>query len=111
MKRLFVAFLAINAVLGPLFISREAPAGGTGEKKDLIIQIDKNANPWNHLKMNNAKSTFRFAIVSDRTGGPRDGVWERAMEQLNRMQPEFVMCVGDLIQGITQNLEVMNKQW
>ena len=61
--------------------------------------------------MNNAASTFRFAIVSDRTGGPRDGIWEKAMDQLNLLQPEFVMCVGDLIQGITQDLDTMNRQW
>jgi hypothetical protein len=111
MKRLFVAFLAINAVLGALIVSRSAPAGGTGPKPDLIVQVDKDANPWNHLKMNNAPSTFRFAIVSDRTGGPRDGIFEHAMDQLNLLQPEFVMCVGDLIQGITEKLDVMNKQW
>jgi serine/threonine-protein phosphatase CPPED1 len=111
MKRFFVAVLAINAVLGALVISKMAPAGGNGPKPDLVVQVDKDANPWNHLKMNNAASTFRFAIVSDRSGGPRDGVWEKAMDQLNLLQPEFVMCVGDLIQGMTTNADVMNKQW
>jgi hypothetical protein len=111
MKRIFIALLALNAVIGALVISRSAPAGGNGAKADLIVQVDKDANPWNHLKMNNAPSTFRFAIVSDRSGGPRDGVWEKAMDQLNLLQPEFVMCVGDLIQGMTANLEVMNQQW
>jgi len=112
MKRLVVAFLAINVILGALAISRSAPTGGNDKKQqDLVVQVDKEANPWNHLKMNNAASTFRFAIVSDRTGGPRDGVWEKAMDHLNLLQPEFVMCVGDLIQGITNNLDVMNRQW
>jgi hypothetical protein len=112
MKRLMVAFLAINVVLGALAISRSAPTGSNEPKQqDLVVQVDKGANPWNHLKMNNAASTFRFAIVSDRTGGARDGVWEKAMEHLNLLQPEFVMCVGDLIQGITSNLDVMNRQW
>src|ERR1700722_6225890 len=112
MKRFLVAFLAINVVLGALAISRSAPTGGNEKKQqDLVVQVDKEANPWNHLKMNNAASPFRFAIVSDRTGGPRDGVWEKAMDHLNLLQPEFVMCVGDLIQGITEKLDVMNKQW
>ncbi len=77
----------------------------------MIIQVDKTANPWNHLKMNNAESTFRFAIVSDRTGGPRDGIWQRAMDQLNILQPEFVMSVGDLIQGGGGNIDSLNRQW
>jgi hypothetical protein len=112
-KRLFACFLAINVVIGALLLSKSAPAGGTApaKDKDLVVQVDKDANPWNHLRMNNASATFRFAIVSDRSGGPRDGVWEKAMDQLNLLQPEFVMCVGDLIQGITENLDVMNRQW
>ncbi len=117
MKRLLVAFLATNIVIGALLISKTAPAGGsapqqaTTQPKAFSVQVDKTANPWNHLKLNNAPSTFRFAIVSDRTGGPRDGVWQKAMDQLNLLQPEFVMCVGDLIQGITENVDTMNRQW
>jgi serine/threonine-protein phosphatase CPPED1 len=111
MKRLLISILAVNAILGALFISRLAPAGGIAPRKDLVVQVDKDANPWNHLKMNNAASTFRFAIVSDRTGGPRDGVWEKAMDQLNLLQPEFVMCVGDLIQGGTKDIDKVNREW
>jgi serine/threonine-protein phosphatase CPPED1 len=114
MKHLCVAVLAASTLVGALFLSKYAPAkttAGTQLKKELVIQVDQNGNPWNHLKMNNAPSTFRFAIVSDRTGGPRDGVWQKAMDQLNLLQPEFVMCVGDLIQGITQDLNTMNSQW
>jgi len=68
-------------------------------------------NPWNHLKLNNDATTFRFAIVSDRTGGARAGVFERAVEQLNLLQPEFVVSVGDLIQGGTESLAKINKEW
>jgi hypothetical protein len=114
MKRAFVAIVASATIIGALLVSRFAPArtgGGIAPDKDLVIQVDKNVNPWNHLKMNNAGTTFRFAIVSDRTGGPRDGIWQKAMDQLNLLQPEFVMCVGDLIQGITQDVDAMNRQW
>jgi 3',5'-cyclic AMP phosphodiesterase CpdA len=77
----------------------------------LSVQIDKQ-NPWNNLQLNNAPDTFRFAIVSDRTGGPRAGVFERAVEQLNWLQPEFVITVGDLINGGAKtNQAMLDKQW
>ena len=65
---------------------------------DLRVQTEER-NPWNHLRLNNHPDEFRFAIVSDRTGGHRPGVFERAVEQLNLLQPEFVVSVGDLIEG------------
>ena len=49
-----------------------------------------------------APGDFRFAIMADRTGGMRPGVFEDAIEKLNLLQPEFVMCVGDLIGGYTE---------
>src|SRR6058998_2155311 len=98
MKRLFVAVLVISTVVGAVLLSRRTPAGAPGEKTDFQIQQEA-VNPWNHLKINNAPGTFRFAIMSDRTGGARPGVFERAIDQINILQPEFVVTVGDLVEG------------
>lgn len=54
---------------------------------------------------------FHFAIVGDRTGGHRPGVFEHAMQQINWMQPEFVINVGDLVEGYTHDEAQMNKEW
>lgn len=54
---------------------------------------------------------FQFAVVSDRTGGHRPGVFEKAMQQVNLLQPEFVMCVGDLIEGYSEDTAELNRQW
>jgi 3',5'-cyclic AMP phosphodiesterase CpdA len=67
--------------------------------------------PWSHLKMNNEPNNFQFAIVSDRTGEHREGVFEDAISRLNLLQPEFVMCVGDLIEGYSEDEDTLNKQW
>lgn len=67
--------------------------------------------PVTDKKTNNAESTFRFAIVSDRTGGMRGGIFEEAALKLNLLQPEFVLSVGDLIDGYTEDPEVWNAQW
>ncbi len=67
--------------------------------------------PWTHLSFNNHPGQFQFAIIGDRTGGARDGVFERAMTQLNWLQPEFVISVGDLIEGYTEDTAQLRREW
>jgi hypothetical protein len=54
---------------------------------------------------------FQFAIVADRTGGPREGVFPQALKQINMLQPAFVMSVGDLIEGYIYDHARLNAQW
>lgn len=56
-------------------------------------------------------SIIRFAIMGDRTGGMLPGVFERGVEKVNLLQPEFVLSVGDLIDGYTTDPDVWNAQW
>ncbi|MEQ9442011.1 MAG: PA14 domain-containing protein [Cyclobacteriaceae bacterium] len=69
------------------------------------------ATPWTHLDFDNDPATFQFAIVSDRTGGHRDGVFEDAVHKLNMLRPEFVMSVGDFIEGYTKDQAILKAQW
>lgn len=55
--------------------------------------------------------TFRFAIVGDRTGGHRPGVFRHAIEQVNLLQPEFVVGVGDLVEGYTDDRAKLESEW
>ena len=61
------------------------------------------AVPWTDLNFYANPAHFQFAIVSDRTGGKRSGVFAQAIDRLNLLKPEFVICVGDLIQGYTED--------
>ncbi|MEM9161224.1 MAG: metallophosphoesterase, partial [Verrucomicrobiota bacterium] len=61
--------------------------------------VTSEKTPWTHLNFLDDPNDFRFAIVTDRTGSPRKGVFESAVPKINWMRPEFVMSVGDLIQG------------
>ena len=81
--------------------------------KNLKIQISRQANPWTNLNFYNDPGNFQFAIVSDRTGGGqrRQGVFENAVEKLNLLKPEFVISVGDLIQGGIEDENDINQQW
>ena len=69
------------------------------------------ARPWTDKPFNNKPENFQFAIVGDRTGGARLGVFERAMTQINWLQPEFVISVGDLIEGYSEDQSVLEKEW
>jgi 3',5'-cyclic-AMP phosphodiesterase len=45
------------------------------------------------------KNDFRFSILGDRTGDAQSGVYERVWKELDAWHPDFVINVGDTIQG------------
>lgn len=67
--------------------------------------------PWTGLDFLNNPDNFQFAIISDLHGGYRRGIFEEAVKKINLMQPEFVLSVGDLIAGYTENKKVIDDQW
>src|SRR6188508_2121612 len=68
-------------------------------------------NPWTSLKFNNNPDQFQFAVVGDRTGKHRPGVFEKGIDKLNLLQPEFVVSVGDLIEGYTKDEAEIDQEW
>src|SRR4051794_3056546 len=99
MSRLLLGLAAIAVIGTAVAVSRtkpDPPAANAAGSPLQIAAADK--NPWTSLKLNNDPDQFRFAIVSDRTGGHRANVFAKAVHQINLMQPEFVMSVGDLIE-------------
>jgi hypothetical protein len=54
---------------------------------------------------------FQFAIVGDRTGGHRPGVFRHAIQRINQLQPEFVVGVGDLIEGYKEEPGELAREW
>ena len=58
------------------------------------------AVPWSGKPVLDDPQEFHFAIVADRTGRERPGFFMKAMQSLNLLRPEFVICVGDLINGV-----------
>ncbi len=81
------------------------------QKNDLKIEPIQGATPWTSLDLNNRPGKFHFAIVTDRTGGHRPGIFMDAVHKLNLLQPEFVMSVGDLIEGYTTDIDELTHQW
>ena len=81
-----------------------------------IFQYEANrfsgATPWTAVEFQNKPENFQFAVIGDRTGGASvDGTFELAMGQLNLLQPEFVINVGDIIEGYTDDKDELNEMW
>ena len=56
---------------------------------------------------------FTFAIIGDKTGGGEKNwpILERALDEVNRLRPDFAIMVGDLIQGYTTDVGKIDSQW
>jgi hypothetical protein len=108
MKRLLLLVLVAGLLMAAVGLSR--PTSPPGASPDAVQVTIESRNPWTHLRLNRSDEQFQFAIVSDRTGGHRAGVFSRAVELLNLLQPEFVLSVGDLIEGYT-TAEQARVEW
>jgi len=111
MRKLLVSLTALGVLSVAVVLSNaqsDLPYGnGAGSR---FFATSENKNPWTSLAPNVAADQFQFAIVSDRTGGHRQGVFSKAVQQVNLMQPEFVMSVGDLIEGSREQM-ANHTQW
>ena len=114
MKKLLLA-ASVLVVLGVVVAASQTTrvaqltGGGSGGAFGGIEQGEK--NPFTGLRPNVGNGQFQFAVVSDRTGGHREKVFSKAVHQINLLQPEFIMSVGDLIEGYSTKEDVVATQW
>jgi UDP-2,3-diacylglucosamine pyrophosphatase LpxH len=78
---------------------------------DFHHQISGDVLPWTNDKFDSEDDRFTFAIFSDLTGDERDRVFEIAVAQLALLRPEFIINVGDLIEGGTEDASEIHRQW
>lgn len=52
-----------------------------------------------------------FALISDRTGGARPGVFERGLAVTDLLAPDFAIQLGDLIEGYSHDFGEIERQW
>ena len=72
---------------------------------------DDAARPWSHLDFENDPENFQFVIVTDRTGNHRQGVFAAILDKIDLLQPEFVMSVGDYVEGYIEDEAEIGLQW
>jgi UDP-2,3-diacylglucosamine pyrophosphatase LpxH len=66
--------------------------------------------PWTSPLPGGA-APLRFVVIGDNTGVARPGVFDQAMRQISWLQPDFVLSVGDLIEGYTDDRAEIARQW
>jgi hypothetical protein len=103
MRSVTLLALTTALLLGAVALSRH-PAPSS------IRVAVESRNPWTALPDESDAGRFQFAIVSDRTGGHRPKIFSRAVEQINLLNPSFVVSVGDLIEG-SPDEAVNRRQW
>jgi hypothetical protein len=70
------------------------------------------AKPWSEKSFQNDPNEFQFVIIGDRTGGANAlKTFQQAMPKINMLQPEFVINVGDLIEGYSDQATELNAEW
>lgn len=89
----------------------EATGGGLKLPQAVILPAIEGAKPWSDKPVLNDPRRFQIAIMTDNTGGHRPGIWMKAVERLNWMRPEFVVSVGDLIEGYSTDRNLIESQW
>ncbi len=109
MRRRSFGFLGLGALAGigcVTVIASKLPVAGF----ELPALTGK--APWTGTAPLRDESDFDFVVVTDRTGEHRDGVFEELMpSKVNLVRPEFVVSVGDLIEGYTEDRAQLAKEW
>ncbi|MDG1276420.1 MAG: metallophosphoesterase [Algoriphagus sp.] len=98
-------FVLISCLLA---FSCHAP---TEHKPQFEHDITSGPTPWTSDTFELEEEDFTFAIISDLTGGERPNIYSTAVGQLNRLDPTFVLSVGDLIEGGTEDTVQLEKEW
>lgn len=76
-----------------------------------LHDLEGGPTPWSHEAFDSKPEQFTFAIITDLNGGERPGIFQVAIDQLNLLRPEFILSVGDLIDGGTEDRDQLNKEW
>lgn len=112
MHRLLLGVAALRlAALAALFSARQAPGNARTLNADPMEIEVESKNPWTSLSLNNQPRNFQFAIVTDRTKKHHPRVFAEAVKKLNLLQPEFVISIGDLIEGYSEDSGQWALEW
>jgi hypothetical protein len=110
----------LSIVFTGIAITASAQAPATREAQRVrrvpVFTYDKTllpaAKPWTAKRFKNSPRNFQFAIIGDRTGGANaQETFKLAIGQINLLQPEFAINVGDMIEGYSDEKAELNAEW
>ena len=99
--------LAAGAAALPFAAAAKTPSRAGRFEADLP---KAGVKPWTAMPVLGA-SPLRFAVIGDHTGLARPGVFEQGLRQVSWLQPDFILSVGDLIEGYTEDRVEIARQW
>ena len=67
------------SILSSLIFHQTVLAQDDEQPSNIIIDQSGSVFPWSHLEFNNDPENFQFAVVTDRTGGHRPGIFMDAV--------------------------------
>ncbi len=101
-----IRYLIIFLMLVPLACKKQV-----NKVPVFVHDIAQGPKPWTGETFKEGGDDFTFAIISDLNGGERQGVFNVAVAQINRLEPTFVLSIGDLIDGGTEDMATLAKEW
>lgn len=98
----------MRKLLYSAFILALASAGAFAQTFKTTLDTDK--KPWTR-EPRISGDDYKFVVLPDKTGGEEIGVFEQALLDINRLAPDFVINVGDLIGGYYTDVKYCERDW
>jgi hypothetical protein len=77
----------------------------------LVISVVLTSVPQATLADEELDRPVRFAILGDRAGEPQPGIYGQIVNETERLRPDFVMTVGDMIEGYPEDSNQIIAKW
>lgn len=85
-------------------------ASATAMAQTFSTPLKTDRKPWTGIPTF-AGNDYKFVVLPDKTGGDETGAFELAIEEINRLAPDFVINVGDLIGGYFTDVKYCERDW
>ncbi|MEK5162154.1 metallophosphoesterase [Paenibacillus sp. FSL R5-0527] len=84
------------------------------KKRDILIDDTKfstTKGPWFGELPVPEGGDYDFAFISDRTGGAVHEMFEKGLEAAKRLNPDFIVSIGDLVEGYWTDEAEAHGEW
>lgn len=95
----------IRLALPVLALACSAAGVAAGDYQPGVKDVARTARPLA------GADSLRFVVIGDRTGQHRPGIFEKALAQVDQLHPDFVINIGDLIEGNTGDQAQIETEW